>query len=882
MRSLFLALVLLLTAPAWGQQGWQPAIEPRAITNGYRKGAGADLFIPAWQRSCSLVFGEALGGYFQNDWVGSVGLGYRQLVGRWPLAFGVNGFVDGARIGRSTWGQGGIGGELFGPCWELRANGYLPFSRKRDGDPFTKSYLGIEGRGLFEYTGGYCFRERTYAGFDVEGGYGRDLFCGSLWGYAGYYRFDAKSLTTIQGPRVRLVYRYDRLLRWTGSQLIAGLLYEHDGVHGNRVGVELALRIPLGCPARSTCCPPSSIMRRMGYRVVRQEGILSGCEEVVFGITGKPVLGPDGLPQELLFIAAKGDGEGSRARPITLDKGLASAGPHAILILTGGDYPTSGITLAGDQSLRGFGPKGELQLAAGDLTLTLKERGRARLVGTKGAKTVLTLPSGTSVSGIAIEGGEVALATRGRTSVTDVTIGQARHALRIDHPDRATFKNLAVSDIGDWLLIAEGGSALTIDGLKGEKGLDNGIRIAKTTDLKLEGVALKLDGDVGIELKGCERPSLRKVTIDGRDGRNPLDYGINLVETTGARLEEVALYGMAGYALLIERATDTTIEKLVATTSADEVIRVAGGEGFTLRNSEVGGGKDTLLSLYDLKGKALIIGTTFEGALNGKRSAVEITTLHEAPLLLTLSKSTLRNAAGGGLLLDARGASQVDLKVADSTFEALKGTALLALQSGAKGSLEMRATNNRIATCANGIALKTAGSATESEFHYHLGDNTLRAIAGEGIVVAHEAFAKGAATLSGTVTHNTLDEVGTGIHLRSDLSPGLPHVFNALAQGNQLTAIQRRTLHLDIEGDSGGEATFKILGNRDMGDSKEVPFEVDVGPRFKGRASLTMSGNTSSRPEAKILLRDQSGGHLEVEGMARLSEENGSLGVLLQ
>jgi Inverse autotransporter, beta-domain len=241
---------------------WHPSLEFLGRVGNYRKGGGAIVFTPIGQDECKLLFAQAEGGLFRENYVGSFGLGLRK---EWcDYAWGLNAFADFARApsGRS-YGQGGIGGEVFGNCVVGRVNLYFPGANRN-----TINVTETEDFFCYE-------REQAFWGFDLEGGYGIELGCGQLWGYAGYYRFEPDKGSSENGPRLRLYYTFDDFLDWCPLELTVGSEWEQNSVHGSSVSGVVSLRIPLfqGCNTgrSSSCC--CSVWRQMGDRVFRNNSI---------------------------------------------------------------------------------------------------------------------------------------------------------------------------------------------------------------------------------------------------------------------------------------------------------------------------------------------------------------------------------------------------------------------------------------------------------------------------------------------------------------------------------------------------------------------------------------------------------------------------------
>ena len=165
------------------------AVEPFFEFDGrfydFRKGGGVSIWWPFHSDGRQILFSQGHTGYYRKRLVAlSYGIGYRYLVST-RLGWGANIFADYAHSQTGiNYYQGGLGGEIFGPCWIVRANGYLPRLRQRVieriGDVVGTTVVSSS---LFE---------NSYGGFDVEGGYSYPICHGEVWGYVGYYYFSTR------------------------------------------------------------------------------------------------------------------------------------------------------------------------------------------------------------------------------------------------------------------------------------------------------------------------------------------------------------------------------------------------------------------------------------------------------------------------------------------------------------------------------------------------------------------------------------------------------------------------------------------------------------------------------------------------------------------
>lgn len=149
--------------------------------------AEVGLFVPLSLPNCYSSFLDARGYRFKDGkWAASTGVGIRKNLSEFS-ALGINTYYD-YRRGESkhNFHQIGLGFEWLNNCWDIRINGYLPISQKKQTSEFC----------VFDQLGDGFFATRrrieyAYSGFDAE--IGLPLLSYSdfnLYGAAGpYYHF---------------------------------------------------------------------------------------------------------------------------------------------------------------------------------------------------------------------------------------------------------------------------------------------------------------------------------------------------------------------------------------------------------------------------------------------------------------------------------------------------------------------------------------------------------------------------------------------------------------------------------------------------------------------------------------------------------------------
>ncbi len=387
MKRILLALILAASTLAAAPR-YQGFVEGNGRFFDFLRGGGATLWVPAAQDDKQLLFFQGHGGYYRKfltKW--SVGGGYRRLY-RPNIGWGVNAFYD---IGHSdsnhNYFQAGAGLEAFGPCWIVRANGYLP---KRRAVPIDNQATLI-GTLIVSNQ----LNEVTYAGFDVESGYGIPLYRGELWGYAGYYYHSTRSFPLIQGPRLRGEYTlYGG--GPAGPQLSVGGEWRYDQVNKSQGALIARLRIPLSRCWKGRSGPCTTRMRRrMGAPVHRELNIW--VEQI--RQLGQPVA-------NILFFAQVGAAAaGTQSDPTTIADAVARAGVGDVLFALDSFGPVTGdVPLKNLQQLAGFGGGTSQTLSINGLIVTIPKTspgGRGTLAGITGS----TLARGNVVKGIGFSAG---------------------------------------------------------------------------------------------------------------------------------------------------------------------------------------------------------------------------------------------------------------------------------------------------------------------------------------------------------------------------------------------------------------------------------------------------------------------------------------------
>lgn len=221
------------------------------------------LFVPLTSPDCYSTFLDVYGYRFNDGkWAASAGVGIRQDVSEFST-IGINAYYDYRRgEAKHNFNQIGIGIEWLNGCWDFRANGYLPISKKTQ----TSSFCNFDQLG----DGFFATRRRieyAYSGFDAEIGFPLLNYCDfNLYGAAGPYYYQRSHFNRFFGGYGRLE------LNWK-SFLTFQVRMSHDKVYSTKVQGMIQISFPLdyffsnSCRKEEECC-------QLIYPRVRRNGII--------------------------------------------------------------------------------------------------------------------------------------------------------------------------------------------------------------------------------------------------------------------------------------------------------------------------------------------------------------------------------------------------------------------------------------------------------------------------------------------------------------------------------------------------------------------------------------------------------------------------------
>ncbi|MGK7925831.1 MAG: inverse autotransporter beta domain-containing protein [Spirulina sp.] len=266
----------------------RPMVLPRigaTFKSGPEVGYGSSFgslyaFVPFAQTSDrSTFFTEGRLNFFTHDgeYGGNVRFGYRTLLPDSNLVLGGYLGYDARRTEfEETFHQLGLGFDLQGEDWEVRANGYFPIgSRRREvaNDSFDSgtiiSNLRFSGYNLlfsrFRQTTISRLVESSVTGFDIEGGYRLLSWeTGSLYAHGGLYYLDVPGNSDFVGVRGRLQAQIDDIFQ-------AGVALQSDGNFGTNVSFNVGVTFGGSTARKKEETPAESLLARLGNGVSRQE-----------------------------------------------------------------------------------------------------------------------------------------------------------------------------------------------------------------------------------------------------------------------------------------------------------------------------------------------------------------------------------------------------------------------------------------------------------------------------------------------------------------------------------------------------------------------------------------------------------------------------------
>lgn len=327
----------------------------------------------------------------------NLGFGVRFLPETLPAVFGLNGFFDIKNTKHSTFEQAGIGMEILGAKWFMRANGYIPI--------FTKNHLYSMHFSRFKnhYAIFETNRELAFKGFDVS--VGRTLAKKKIWDLSstlGGYMFFADYNKQAKGG----------LLKFKSNLSLFSLETQvsYDSYFKGIGQIQAAFNIPFGKQIKTKTKRMSreqtnALANRITEEVDRFEMIVSDRHR-------KDSIGRDprtGHPLYILFVDnTKENGNGTFQSPYnSLKKAEHHSSAGNMIYVYGGEGHThlmdKGIVLKDLQWLQGANNSFDLETSFGLCGVPVQSHKRPSINNPDGA--TVTLADGNIINGFDMRSG---------------------------------------------------------------------------------------------------------------------------------------------------------------------------------------------------------------------------------------------------------------------------------------------------------------------------------------------------------------------------------------------------------------------------------------------------------------------------------------------
>jgi hypothetical protein len=347
-RKLFTSYLViclaLLPAMTYAGDPLDDTLSPRAEVSvkagSERSTLTTEFWAPLAQQSGQVVYTDLrLMGDDDDNREGNLGFGYRQVTDWSDSVLGGHMWVDQRRTeNNSTFHQLTFGAESLGNVIDLRANGYIPLSGS---NTITTPNIGtttpyLAGSGIYVDGNGTIVETPQY-GADAEIGYRIPILekqLDTLRIYGGGYSFFRNNTESVTGFRVRT----EAVIN---PALSVGARFQHDGPRGSQGFLEATLRFPF---TAKKMYQQKGLYGRLDESPERDIDIVTSAK-VVNGLM-KPLLNPEGTPQQVLYVdnTAAANGNGTKDHPFdTLAQAQAALKANDILYIAHGDGTTTGM-----------------------------------------------------------------------------------------------------------------------------------------------------------------------------------------------------------------------------------------------------------------------------------------------------------------------------------------------------------------------------------------------------------------------------------------------------------------------------------------------------------------------------------------------------------
>lgn len=565
--------------PAKKWQGWWEF--GGAIANNDEIRGEVTLFQPLGQSAATLFFSDIRAKLFEDDVrEGNFALGWRQRRRGWNI-----GAWAGLDVRRTEHNNnffqlaGGL--EMLGERWDMRLNGYAPFSDTKSTPSAATVFL--KGNRILMTRGG----EMALFGIDAEAG--RRIAGGhsgrhGLHLYGGAYWYDhADNNREITGSKARLEYRLDDIIaRLPGSRLTLDAAVSHDDVRDTRWSVGARLRIPFGGETGSATAL-TGLDRRMTERLERDV-------DVVIGTTGEEPVDDAETDVQFNRVAFANGATG-------LNPAIAQGGQTLIIAQGGSGTIAGGVNLQANQTLQG-----------GASTIRVRGRKTGTVTGFTASGSRPFVQVGLDLDVIGVEGSNVHIAGLtidglGQTSdegidirfgKTNVVIeqnvvqnvGDKGIDLDDDNSNIRIFNNTVLNAFTDGVSMDDDNTNVTISDMTIiNSGRDGIYTDSGNTNLTIERVTIDTAGFHGIDL-GFDNTG---VTIRDSSISNADDAGILVFDgNTGVSIANTTISASANDGVRIDEGNSVTLDG-VTINGADDGLDVGIFNTVTMRNSVFSG-----------------------------------------------------------------------------------------------------------------------------------------------------------------------------------------------------------------------------------------------------------------------------------------------------
>jgi hypothetical protein len=208
---------------------------------------------------------------------GNIILGHRFLSSKSNRLYGASIAYDTRDTGKSTFHQVGVGVEILGESWDIRANAYIPVGETRQlteervvntatsfSEPFFQGNFLAQTRNQQQQINRRW--EAAMTGFDLEAGVKISQLgeARDLRGYAGVYYYDAAGSSGFFGGKARLELRPSDTLK-------LGLSLSSDATFGTNLVFQVGASFPSNRPKGKG---KERLLARLGESVIRNPNLV--------------------------------------------------------------------------------------------------------------------------------------------------------------------------------------------------------------------------------------------------------------------------------------------------------------------------------------------------------------------------------------------------------------------------------------------------------------------------------------------------------------------------------------------------------------------------------------------------------------------------------